>query len=91
MLPAHHPASDAVKEAVTVAKEAAALPNPEELRKSGLIDKLKTVITSVAEACGKVAGTLKNVEGSIDVVKRLVGYYNNVAPIFGLPPIPFPP
>lgn len=90
MLPAPHPASTAIKEAAAIVTEAAAVPNTEELKKSGLIGKLGTAVTSISEAFSKMTGKLKIAEGSIDAVKRLVGYYNNIAPFLGLPTIPLP-
>ena len=62
--------------------------NPEVVKKSTAMVKLKQFIDKVSEGNEQVAKIIKTTETGIDIFKNLAGKYNSIAEWCGLPQVP---
>jgi len=82
--------AEALEDAAKALSEAEQCKSPEEVKKKGIINKLKRIIDDLSNEDSKLSKTIKGIKHGISIAQDIAKGYNDIAQWVGLPQVPKP-
>ena len=82
--------AEVLEETAEVLSEVEECKTPEEIRKKGIANKVKRIVTELGDENSKFHKTVKGIKNGIEIAQEIAKGYNEMAQWCGLPQVPRP-